>query len=81
MREVVSISKEKLIIYVISDSLGETAEFVTRAAISQFNGGRAEFRRIPYVNDKESLLDVIEEASQYNSLIAYTLVIKELRNY
>ena len=35
----------------------------------------------PYVNDKESLLDVIEEASQYNSLIAYTLVIKELRNY
>ncbi len=79
MREVVSISKEKLIIYVISDSLGETAEFVTRAAISQFNGGRAEFRRIPYVNDKESLLDVIEEASQYNSLIAYTLVIKELR--
>ena len=31
------------IVYVISDSIGETAEFVVRAAASQFNGGDVKF--------------------------------------
>ncbi|MDK2824062.1 MAG: [pyruvate, water dikinase]-phosphate phosphotransferase / [pyruvate, water dikinase] kinase [Clostridia bacterium] len=73
--------KEKPIIYVISDSLGETAEFVARAAASQFNGAGVEFRRIPYVSDEEHLIEIIEEASQYNSLIAYTLVLEDLKHF
>ena len=69
----------KPIVYIISDSLGETAEFVVRAAASQYNGAGVEFRRIPYVSDQDHLLEVIEEASRYNSLIAYTLVVEDLK--
>ncbi|MFZ7103734.1 MAG: pyruvate, water dikinase regulatory protein [Peptococcaceae bacterium] len=69
----------KAMIYIISDSLGETAEFVARAAASQFNGFGVEFRRIPYVSDEQHLLEIIDEASQYNSLIAYTLVVEDLK--
>ncbi len=36
-------------IYVVSDSVGETAELVVKAAISQFNGSseQTNIRRIP----------------------------------
>jgi len=30
---------KELIVYVVSDSVGETADLVVRAAVSQFNGG------------------------------------------
>ena len=39
------------IIYVVSDSVGETAELVTKAAISQFNGGDIIIKRFPFVED------------------------------
>jgi len=67
------------VIYVVSDSLGETAEFVARAAASQFNSGRIEIRRVPYVADKRHIKDIVDEAKGFNALIAYTIVIPELR--
>ncbi len=66
-------------VYVVSDSLGETAEFVARAAASQFNSGRVEIHKIPYVSELEHLLEIVEEAAGSNAMIAYTLVIPELR--
>ncbi|MFS8513673.1 MAG: kinase/pyrophosphorylase, partial [Planifilum fulgidum] len=39
------------VVYVVSDSVGETAELVVRAASSQFNGDQVEIRRVPYVDD------------------------------
>lgn len=68
------------VIYVVSDSLGETAEFVARAAASQFNAGRFEIRRIPYVSEKSLLAEIVEEASKIPSIIAYTLVIPGLKD-
>jgi len=81
-KEAVPISAEakpKPVVYIISDSIGETAELVVRAAASQFNGGYVEIRRVPYVNDTAEIPEIIEEASHFNSLIAYTLVLPELR--
>lgn len=41
---------DNLVIYVISDSVGETAQQVTKAAISQFQlKDDYEIRRFPYV--------------------------------
>ncbi len=72
---------ENTVIYVVSDSLGETAEFVARAAAIQFNAnGTFEIRRVPYVNNRATLEEVMEEASGTCSIIAYTLVIPELRD-
>lgn len=68
------------VIYVVSDSLGETAEFVARAAASQFNADeKFDIRRVPYVTDKQILEDVVEEASDTCGIIAYTLVIPGLK--
>ncbi len=69
----------KPLIHVISDSLGETAEMVARAAVSQFDGGRSEIRRIPYVNTVEHLEAVLNEASAAKAIVAYTVVLPEMK--
>lgn len=72
---------ENLIIYVISDSVGETAQQVTRAAISQFNiNDNYEIRRFPYVIDQKFLLDILHSGKNENAIIVYTLVDKMLLN-
>jgi regulator of PEP synthase PpsR (kinase-PPPase family) len=68
------------VIFIVSDSLGETAEFVARAAASQFNQGQFDIRRIPYVSDHGVLEQVIAEAESVPSIIAYTLVVSGLRD-
>lgn len=52
---------------------------VARAAASQFDHGGVDIRRVPYVNDTHEIPEIVEEASAFNSLIAYTLVLPELR--
>ena len=48
------------IIYVVSDSLGETAELVTKAAISQFNNSdQFIIKRFPFVEDMSNVDEVI----------------------
>lgn len=68
------------ILYVISDSIGETGEQVAKAAISQFDRGKYETRRYPYVVDAKQVIEIIEEARQHPSVIVYTVVIDEVRN-
>ncbi|ONK24242.1 pyruvate, water dikinase regulatory protein [Siminovitchia sp. FSL H7-0308] len=69
------------IIYVVSDSVGETAELVTKAAISQFSGSNAIIKRFPYVEVKENIDEVISLAKMSRSIIIYTLVKPEIRKY
>ncbi|MCO5385671.1 pyruvate, water dikinase regulatory protein [Desulfosporosinus sp.] len=69
------------VIYVISDALGETAEFVSRAAAAQFIGVKTRIRRVPYVRDQTHLEDIMEEAAAEQAILVYTLVLKDLREY
>lgn len=69
----------KPIVYIVSDSIGETAEFVVKAVASQFNSGIVEMRRVPFVENKEQIKAVFTQASGCNAIIAYTLVVPELR--
>ena len=68
-------------IFVISDSIGETAELVARAAASQFNFDSKDIKRISYVTDKQAIDNIIEDAADYHSVIVYTLLSEELRLY
>jgi len=68
-------------IYVISDSVGETAEAVARATASQFDQETFEIIRIPYINTKKQIDDVIRDAAKGNFVICHTLVSEELRVY
>ncbi len=72
-------STEKPIVFIVSDSIGETAEFVVKAVASQFDSNQTEMRRVPFVENEDQIEEVFEEASCCNAIIAYTLVIPELR--
>ena len=68
-------------IYVLSDSIGETGEQVARAAVSQFTPERYEVRRFPYITAKDQIVEVFEEAKNEKSVVIYTVVIEELKNF
>lgn len=67
-------------VYVLSDSVGETAELVVKAAGSQFGNEDIEIIRVPYVKSTADIYDVLNEAAGTNCVIAYTLVLPELRD-
>ena len=69
------------IIYVVSDSVGETADMVTKAAASQFASAAFSLKRIPYVEDEQHIEEVIGLAKLENGIIAYTLVKPAIRTY
>lgn len=71
----------KEVVYVVSDSVGETAEFVVKAVATQFNGGQVDIRRNSYVENEEDIEDVILVAKQGRSIIAYTIVVPVLKAY
>ncbi|MFA5525074.1 MAG: pyruvate, water dikinase regulatory protein [Tissierellales bacterium] len=67
------------IVYILSDSIGETGEQVAKAAISQFNSGKYETRRFPFITDEEQILEVFGEAKNEKCMIVFTIVIESLR--
>ena len=72
---------DNLIIYVISDSVGETAQQVTKAALSQFSiDNEYEIRRFPYVADENFLIEILESGKNEGAIIVYTLVSENLLN-
>lgn len=73
---------DKQIIYVLSDSVGETAELVVKAAVSQFNHvSDLELQRVPYVENKETLDETLMQASENQAVIVFTLVNPDFRKY
>jgi len=70
-----------LVIYIISDSIGETAEQVARATVSQFNTRDYEVRRFPYINEKQQISEALHEAKKELAVIVFTIVVPELREF
>lgn len=68
-----------LIIYALSDAIGETAEMVARATASQFDSGQVDIIRVPYINSVKQIEDTLQEAAKQPSVICHTLVSPELR--
>ncbi len=69
---------DKYYIYIISDSLGETAEYVAKATASQFDR-KYEIRKNSCIRNKEQLMDILDEAKDYESIVLYTTVIEEFK--
>jgi len=68
-------------VFIVSDSIGETAEMVVRAAASQFNSGAMEIRQIPNISDEATLEEVVHQAVENHFIIAYTLVLDEMAEF
>lgn len=67
------------IVYVVSDSVGETAELVVKAVASQFRDESIDLRRIPYVEDSRTIEEIVLSAKGDDAMIAFTLVIPEVK--
>ncbi len=72
---------DKMKIYAVSDSIGETAELVAQAVSKQFDIVDFEIKIIPYVNDIKAIDKIIDNAKQGNAIIVFTIIIEEIRNY
>lgn len=71
----------RVVIYVVSDSVGETADLVVKAAASQFYSTEVEVNRVPYVEDTETIREVVILAKETKAIIAFTLVVPEIKQY
>jgi [pyruvate, water dikinase]-phosphate phosphotransferase / [pyruvate, water dikinase] kinase len=69
------------VVYIISDSVGETAESVVRAAASQFDGGHIVMKRVAHVQDISVIEETVHKAHEENAIIAFTLVLPELKSH
>lgn len=70
----------KQLVFVVSDSVGETCELVVRAASIQFHENAIETLRIPFVEDEQTIQDVVTQARVQEAVIAFTLVNEEHRS-
>lgn len=68
-----------VIIYVVSDSAGDTGELVVKAAVAQFHPINADIRRAPFVHDESSLEKFVLLAKEHDAIMLYTLVLPGLR--
>ncbi len=72
---------KKFIVYILSDSLGETAQYVARAAANQFPNYEFAYKQIPFVEDQAYIAEVLDHIDPTSSLLMYTLVVEHLREY
>ncbi|MCX8007664.1 MAG: kinase/pyrophosphorylase [Coriobacteriia bacterium] len=66
-------------VHILSDSLGETAEMVARAAIAQFDGEGFRIERLPRVRTVDELRTAVRSHCGRWCLFVYTLVDESLR--
>ena len=68
-------------ILAVSDSIGETAEQISRAVLRQFDLDNQNIIRFSHTDDKGKIDKILEEAEKLNALIVFTIVIDELKKY
>lgn len=68
-----------VIVYVVSDSAGDTGDLVVRAAAAQFHPIVPQIRRAPFIADETALAKVVELARGNGAIVLYTLVLPHLR--
>lgn len=66
---------------ILSDSTGETAERVVRAALLQFPEAGANLRVHTRIRTQEAVQPILERAAAEGALVVFTVVSPELREY
>jgi len=67
------------IIYIISDSTGETAQNIINAAISQFETDSIKLKLFAHIESVKDIKGIIEKINPERSLVVFTIVKPELR--
>ena len=67
--------QQTLTLFVISDSIGETAQRMIQATLTQFPSLKdVDIKKFPFVNDQQTFMDILEQAKAENAIIITTLV-------
>ncbi len=79
--ELVGVAMDKpAMVYLLSDSVGETAEYVIKAVATQFRSP-FEIKRFPYIKSIKDIEQAILMAKENSAIVAYTLVVPDLKEY
>ncbi|MCD2255808.1 kinase/pyrophosphorylase [Lactobacillus sp. CC-MHH1034] len=70
--------QQKVILYLISDSVGETAFNLAQAAMAQFPDIKPIYCRFPFVHTQEKLMRVLEQAKSDHAIVLHTLATEGL---
>ncbi|ALV21194.1 MAG: pyruvate, water dikinase regulatory protein [Carnobacterium sp.] len=71
---------EEINIYIISDSVGGTANTLGRAAMAQFPEVNANVSAYPFIRGEDTLVSILEKAHKDNALILHTLISNNLND-
>jgi regulator of PEP synthase PpsR (kinase-PPPase family) len=71
-------NKEPMV-FVVSDSMGETANLVARAVLSQFPEGEAQLQRFRHVETTEAAKAVMRAARDQPTMLIFTVIVPEVR--
>ncbi|MGM0419910.1 MAG: pyruvate, water dikinase regulatory protein [Bacillota bacterium] len=66
-------------VFIVSDSLGETASNVVEAAASQFDASNINIVKFSHVKTRRELKNIALQAADSDAMIVYTLINPELR--
>jgi regulator of PEP synthase PpsR (kinase-PPPase family) len=67
------------VVFVVSDSMGETAQLVAKAVLSQFPEGNVGLRRFSHIETPDAAIEVMKAARDQPTLIIFTVIIPEVR--
>ena len=68
------------VVFVVSDSMGETAHLVAKAVLSQFPEGNIGLRRFGHVETPDAALEVMKAARDQPTLVIFTVILPEVRD-
>lgn len=71
---------KSLILYVLSDSIGETGELIARAAAKQFITENYEIKKYPFISDEKEIREIFDGAVPGESIFIYTTVLLNIKN-
>ena len=73
-----------MIVYVLSDSIGETGTTLARSVLSQFGFTDLEIKRFPFINNEQTIkynLNALAAEKDNMKLVVYTLISPQLSRF
>jgi len=71
--------KRNSVVFVVSDSMGETAHLVAKAVLSQFPEGNVGLRRFSHIETPDAAREVMKAARDQPTMIVFTVIVPEVR--
>lgn len=71
-------TQQKISIYIISDSAGETASTLANAVMAQYPDANIGLFKNIFINEEYDLISTLEAAKEHNAIVIHTLISKKL---